>query len=253
LFLGLIEAFSPFKQTKDGHYLVSSRALSAIALLRAEDLNPRWILGGKRNQFKDLSDGNATNFAHQYNARFVQGNESRLSFFDNQVRETGACSQGNCSRGVVVELDHEEMTVKLLHEFYHPQGISSDSGGSVQGLDNGNFLVGWGANPGITEHLPNGTMAMDIQRGVMPHDHEDQVDMDMSVYRAWKMEWDGRPPWGPSIASVSPGNVTTDATIYLSWNGDTKVARWEVVRRSTILACYFSIDNDSTLARTRRT
>ncbi|WAO89305.1 DUF1992 domain-containing protein [Fusarium falciforme] len=218
---------SVFK-TKDGHYLVSSRALSAIALLRAEDLNPRWILGGKRNQFKDLSDGNATNFAHQYNARFVQGNESRLSFFDNQVRETGTCSQGNCSRGVVVELDYEEMTVKLLHEFYHPQGISSGSGGSVQGLDNGNFLVGWGANPGITEHLPNGTMAMDIQRGVMPHDHEDQVDMDMLVYRAWKMEWDGRPPWGPSIASVSPGNVTTDATIYLSWNGDTKVARWEV-------------------------
>ncbi|KAL6363740.1 hypothetical protein LRP88_03162 [Fusarium phalaenopsidis] len=214
--------------TKDGHYLVSSRALSAIALLRAEDLNPRWILGGKRNQFKDLSNGNATNIAHQYNARFVQGNESRLSFFDNQVRETGTCSQGNCSRGVVVELDYEEMTVKLLHEFYHPQGISSGSGGSVQGLDNGNFLVGWGANPGITEHLANGTMAMDIQRGVMPHDHEDQLDMDMSVYRAWKMDWDGRPPWGPSIASVSPGNVTTDATIYLSWNGDTKVARWEV-------------------------
>ncbi|RMJ10030.1 hypothetical protein CDV36_010340 [Fusarium kuroshium] len=219
---------SVFK-TKDGHYLVSSRALSAIALLRAdEDLNPGWILGGERNQFKDLSDGNATNFAHQYNARFVQGNESRLSFFDNQVRETGTCSQGNCSRGVVVELDYEEMTVKLLHEFFHPQGISSGSGGSVQGLDNGNFLVGWGANPGITEYLPNGTMALDIQRGVMPHDHEDQLDMDMSVYRAWKMEWDGRPPWGPSIASVSPGNVTTDATIYLSWNGDTKVARWEL-------------------------
>ncbi|KAF4981793.1 hypothetical protein FZEAL_2466 [Fusarium zealandicum] len=215
-------------KTKEGHYLVSSKALSAIALLEAGTLDPRWILGGKRNQFKDLSDGNATNFAYQYNARFVQGNESQLSFFDNHVLETGACRHGNCSRGVVVELDYEEMTVKLLDGFYHPQSISSGSGGSVQGLDNDNFLVGWGANPGITEHLPNGTIAMDIQRGVMPHKTDNDADTDMSVYRAWKMEWMGRPPWGPSIACVSQDNMTLDAMVYVSWNGDTEVDSWEV-------------------------
>ncbi|KAJ4269717.1 hypothetical protein NW762_001385 [Fusarium torreyae] len=215
---------SVFKTSK-GHYLISSKGLSAIILLQADTLNPQWILGGKRNQFNDLSGGNATNFAHQYNARFVQGNESRLSFFDNQVIESGSCKGRNCSRGIVVELDYDEMTVKLLHEFHHPQGISSGSGGSVQGLDNGNFLVGWGANPGITEHAPNGTVVMDIQRGVMPHKSQGNSDADMSVYRAWKMEWIGRPPWGPSIAS---GNTTSNATIYVSWNGDTQVHRWEV-------------------------
>ncbi|KAM0191237.1 hypothetical protein ACHAPI_008991 [Fusarium lateritium] len=188
---------SIFKTLK-GRYLVSSKALSAIILLEADSLNPRWILGGKRNQFKDLSGGNATKFAHQYNA-----------------------SKRNCSRGVVVELDYDEMTVKLLHEFYHPQKISSGSGGSVQGLANGNFLVGWGANPGVTEHTPNGTIVMDIQRGVIPHVSEGNSDADMSVYRAWKMDWIGQPPWGPSIAS-------TNVTIYVSWNGDTEVHRWEV-------------------------
>ncbi|KAF4464797.1 hypothetical protein FALBO_8342 [Fusarium albosuccineum] len=211
-------------KSMDGHYLVSSKALSSIALLRAENLDPRWVLGGKRNQFKDLSGGNATNFAHQYNARFVQGNESRLSFFDNQVPETGTCAQGSCSRGVVVELDYEKMTAEVLYEFYHPQGISSGSGGSVQGLDNNNFLVGWGSNPAITEHLPNGTIAMDIQRGVVPHESDGNPDTDMAVYRAWKMAWNGRPLWGPSIASLAPGNVTTNATIYVSWNGDTEYA-----------------------------
>ncbi|KAF5673036.1 hypothetical protein FHETE_3521 [Fusarium heterosporum] len=212
---------SIFKTLK-GRYLVSSRALSAVVLLEADNLNPRWILGGKHNQFRDLSGGNATNFAHQYNARFVQGNESQLSFFDNRVTESGLCSsKRNCSRGVVVELDYDEMTVKLLHEFYHPQKISSGSGGSIQGLDNGNFLIGWGANPGVTEHTPIGTIVMDIQRGVIPHVSEGNPDADMSVYRAWKMDWIGRPPWGPSIAS-------SNATIYVSWNGDTQVHRWEV-------------------------
>ncbi|KAH7222730.1 ASST-domain-containing protein [Fusarium oxysporum] len=215
-------------KTSKGHYLVSSRSLSAIILLQADSLNPRWVLGGKRNQFKDLSGGNATNFANQYDAKFVQGNESQISFFDNQATTSGSCSGENCSRGVVVELDYEEMTVRLLHEFYHPQEISSGSGGSVQGLDNGNFLIGWGANPAITEHTSNGTVVMDIQRGVIPHETNGDPDLDISVYRAWKMEWIGRPPWGPSIASALPGNEATNATIYVSWNGDTQVDQWEV-------------------------
>ncbi|KAI3581401.1 ASST-domain-containing protein [Fusarium oxysporum f. sp. albedinis] len=215
-------------KTSKGHYLVSSRSLSAIILLQADSLNPRWVLGGKRNQFKDLSGGNATKFANQYDAKFVQGNESQISFFDNQATTSGSCSGENCSRGVVVELDYEEMTVRLLHEFYHPQEISSGSGGSVQGLDNGNFLIGWGANPAITEHTSNGTVVMDIQRGVIPHETNGDPDLDISVYRAWKMEWIGRPPWGPSIASALPGNEATNATIYVSWNGDTQVDQWEV-------------------------
>jgi hypothetical protein len=138
------------------------------------------------------------------------------------------CNGNNCSRGVVVELDYHQMTVRLLHEFYHPQKISSGSGGSVQGLDNGNFLVGWGANPGITEHTTNGTVVMDIQRGSIPHIFENNPDADMSVYRAWKMDWIGRPPWGPSIASA-PGEDVSNSTVYVSWNGDTQVHRWEVV------------------------
>ncbi|KAH7182940.1 ASST-domain-containing protein [Fusarium flagelliforme] len=215
-------------QTSENHYLVSSRGLSAIILLQADTLDPQWILGGKHNQFKDLSGGSATNFANQYDAKFVQGNESRISFFDNQGTEAGLCNGGNCSRGVVVELDYDKMTVQLLHEFPHPQEVYSGSGGSVQGLDNGNFLVGWGANPGITEHAPNGTVVMDIQRGVVPYIPESDIGADMSVYRAWKMEWIGRPPWGPSIASSAPGDDGSDVSIYVSWNGDTQVHHWEV-------------------------
>ncbi|KAF7542553.1 hypothetical protein G7Z17_g11480 [Cylindrodendrum hubeiense] len=220
-------------KSKYGDYLISSRALSMIALLDGETGTPKWVLGGKHNQFKDLSGGNATKFANQHNARFVQRNESRISFFDNHVLTTGPCNHRNCSRGVVVELDYDAMTVQLIEEFYHPQQVSSGSEGSVQALRNGNFLVGWGLNPGFTEHLPNGTVVMDVQRGALPNVAGVEPDVNMTVYRAWKMNWVGRPQWGPDIASVSQHNMTANATIYVSWNGNTDIDRWEVATRQT--------------------
>ncbi|KAJ4019043.1 hypothetical protein NW766_002743 [Fusarium irregulare] len=57
---------------------------------------------------------------------------------------------------------------------------------------------------------------------------ESDIGADMPVYRAWKMEWIGRPPWGPSIASSAPGDDGSDVSIYVSWNGDTLVHHWEV-------------------------
>ncbi|KAK7429680.1 hypothetical protein QQZ08_003706 [Neonectria magnoliae] len=218
-------------KSKDGDYLISSRALSMISLIDGETGDPKWVLGGKHNQFKDLSGGNATNFANQHNARFVQQNESRISLFDNHVLETGPCSPGNCSRGMVVELDYADMTVRLQEEFFHPQKVSSATEGSVQSLNNGNFLVGWGVNPGFTEHLPNGTVVLDVQRGALPDIAGVKPNMGMTVYRAWKMDWVGRPPWGPDIASVSQVsqlNTTSNATIYVSWNGNTEIDRWEL-------------------------
>lgn len=219
-------------QNKDGQYLVSSRGLSSIALIDPESGNPIWILGGKKNQFRDLSGGNATNFRNQHNPRFVNGNLSQISFFDNHVLESGPCGQNgqaNCSRGMVVELDYQVKSVKLLEEYFYPQHVSSDDEGSIQALENGNFLVGWGYNPAFTEHLPNGSVVMDVQRGPILEVVDSKPDKDMTVYRAWKMDWVGRPQWGPSIAAVSSGNTTNNATIYVSWNGNTEVDRWEVV------------------------
>lgn len=157
---------------------------------------------------------------------------SRISLFDNHVLESGPCGQdgqANCSRGMVVELDYQAKTVKLLEEFFYPQHVSSDAEGSVQSLDNGNFLIAWGYNPAITEHLPDGSLAMDIQRGAVIPTIGAHVNQDMTVYRAWKMDWVGRPPWGPDIAVVASGNMTSNAIIYVSWNGNTEVDMWEVV------------------------
>ncbi|KAF7554186.1 hypothetical protein G7046_g6884 [Stylonectria norvegica] len=213
---------------KDGNFLISSRAFSMIALIDSVSGDPIWILGGKLNQFRDLSGGNATNFQDQHMPRFVHGNESQLSFFDNHGLNSGPCALENCSRGMIVELDYKARTVKLLDEFYHPQHVASAAEGGMARLNNGNFLIGWGYNPAFTEHLPNGTVVMDVQRGALPFVAGANLDSAMTVYRAWKMEWVGRPWWGPDIASLSSGNTTANATVYVSWNGNTDIAEWEV-------------------------
>ncbi len=51
--------------TKDlkGNYLTSSRYMHSITYINGKTGEVIWVLGGKRNMFKDLSKGKATNFA----------------------------------------------------------------------------------------------------------------------------------------------------------------------------------------------
>lgn len=53
-----------------GNYLISARYTHSITYINGTNGDTIWILGGKRNFFKDLSGGNATNFAWQHDARF---------------------------------------------------------------------------------------------------------------------------------------------------------------------------------------
>ncbi|CAM1509016.1 Fc.00g027550.m01.CDS01 [Cosmosporella sp. VM-42] len=209
-------------KTREGHYLISLRHLRTIALLDGRDGRPIWILGGKRNQFTDLSGGNATNFAWQHEARFYK-NESHLTLFDNHGERTGGC-KGKChSRGLHLEIDTKNMTVRVVQEYYHPQGIDTGVMGSFQSLDSGNVLIGWGFNPGFVEYTPDGTPVMDVQRGLLGRRIKD-----MNVYRAAKHNWTGRPAWPPSVAVDAPHQTTRNATIYLSWNGATDIEKWAV-------------------------
>lgn len=54
-----------------GNYLVSARYTHTITYINGTTGDIIWILGGKRNSFEDLSDGRATAFAWQHDARMV--------------------------------------------------------------------------------------------------------------------------------------------------------------------------------------
>ncbi|KAL9106383.1 MAG: hypothetical protein Q9227_008584 [Pyrenula ochraceoflavens] len=150
--------------TSNGNYLVDGRLLHLITEINGTTGDPIWQLGGKFNNFTDLSNGQATNFAWQHHARFRRKDLSQITVFDNHNLNTNAncTARLNCSRGMAINIDYTAHTAKLHQEFYHPQGLQSGAMGSIVPLPNGNHFVGWGMNPTFSEHLPNKLMGAAI-------------------------------------------------------------------------------------------
>jgi hypothetical protein len=171
-----------------------------------------WRLGGKHNDFQDLSAGAATNFTWQHHARF-RDNGSAITLFDNASRGEGAPSL--TSRGLYLDLDTQQMTVRVRHEYWNPHPISSQSQGSVQLLDSGNILLGYGANAAWTEYTIAGDVLCHVHFGPQSAFGAGNV----LSYRVFKHAWTGRPRTKPDLALYR-----YEAAV--SWNGATEVATW---------------------------
>lgn len=178
---------------------------------------------GKKNMFEDISeDGHSAEFHFQHEPRLTGPNTFTL--FDNHKLGNGWCEEPPCSRGLEVEFDSENKTVKMVNEWYHPQELVSASRGGVQRLPSGNTIVAWGQNPMYTEYTPDGELVLDIQRGQVLH--LEHGVFDVIAYRIWKDNWVGRPTWDPSIACTSDD---AGKYIHVSWNGATEVHQWVLV------------------------
>jgi hypothetical protein len=213
------------EKTEDGNYLVSSRHLGMLTLIDGTTGKPIWILGGKLNQFKDLSNGRATNFAWQHHARF-HANQTQITMFDNHGEITDFCHDKGCkSRGLRLEIDTKAMTARIMNEYFYPEDENVGAMGAYQQLDSGNVLVSFGHVPGFVEYKEDGTPVMDVQRGKLRTGNL----ADMFSYRIFKHNWVGNPTWPPSVAVNVPGNTTSDATVWVSWNGATEVNQWVVL------------------------
>ena len=202
---------------------MSYRHLDSVILVDGKTAKVKWTMGGKRNQFKDITNNGSAAFAYQHQPRLTGKN--RFTLFDNWRLQTGFCTKGRCSRGLELEYDDVNMTVKMIDEWYHPQNIISGSRGGVQRLPNGNTLIAWGQNALYTEHTPSGEVVMDVQRGQViadPHGLPAII-----AYRAWKGDWEGRPTWGPNISANADERGNTK--VFVSWNGATTVNEWVLV------------------------
>ncbi|KAI1122269.1 ASST-domain-containing protein [Nemania abortiva] len=220
------------EKTDDGDFLVSSRHLHSIFLLDGVSGRVKWVMGGKRGQFRDVTVNGSAVFHWQHNARLTAPN--RITLFDNQKVFNGFCKQGEetCSRGLEIEFDVASWTYWVVHEWYHPQGLISASRGGVNRTPRGNTLVAWGQNPMYTEYGPDGELVMDVQRGqVLALDHG---IVPVIAYRAWKADWVGMPRWPPSIAAVTTEEDGTK--IYVSWNGATEVESYILFTSDDITA-----------------
>ncbi|THW39673.1 hypothetical protein D6D21_07199 [Aureobasidium pullulans] len=205
---------------EDGNFIVSSRFLHSIVCVSANTGEILWILGGRNNDFEDLSDGSATDFAWQHHVSVQAG--KRLSIFDNAAykkwHEELLGDNSEISRGMMVQLDTSNMTVELVHEYVNPGSRGSPQQGSMQVLDSGNVLIGWGYHGGYTEYAADGSILCDthINPAVFfPFGF-------VHSYRAFRTTtWVGRPNTQPDVY-LNP----SDGCALVSWMGATEVTSW---------------------------
>lgn len=197
----------------EGNYLISSRYMCAVACVSHVDGAILWQLGGESNSFEDLSDGAATDISWNHHAAWYQN--KTLTLFDNG--SNGHQKTAKFSRGLMVDLDLDDMTATLVQAYVAPQKFLSPSQGSVQVLSNGNVLVGWGHVPAFTEFSMDGEVLCDTHIGPVNFDTFGFV----KNYRTFKYNWVGKPKTLPDVAMRPKQN-----SLFVSWNGATEVAKW---------------------------
>ena len=114
------------------------------------------------------------------------------------------------SRGLILRPDPATGTVALVRQYTHPQPLSAGSQGDMQALPDGHQLLGWGAQPYVTEESADGRVLFDAH-----------LPAGGQSYRSFRFPWTGHPAQPPALARFG-------ASAYASWNGATDVARWQL-------------------------
>jgi hypothetical protein len=203
----------------NGTILISARNTWQLYILDGRTDQVKVTIGGKDPSVR-MEPGTYT--AYQHDANTLPN--GLISVFDNG----GTPFVHPQTRGLVIELNEREGVVRKVFELVHQPPLQSGSQGNVQLLPNGNWFMGWGAEPYFTEFTPSGQIIYDAHLSLqnIPSEHGEHT----ASYRGYKFEWRGTPTYPPAIAVEASGNT---ATVYASWNGATEVARWEVVGGSS--------------------
>ncbi len=192
---------------RDGSLLISSRNTWTIYDVAAATGLINWRLGGKRSTFKN---GPGTRTAWQHDPRELP--DGSISLFDNGSSPTVHPQ----SRGIVISLNPTTGEATLVSQFFHTPGLVVESQGNAQALSNGDWFVGWGQEPFLSELSPQGTTIFDAH-----------FPVHTQAYRSFRFPWVGSPVHPPAFAYVSSG--TGAGTAYASWNGATQVASWRLL------------------------
>lgn len=200
----------------EGNYYISSRYMHTITAIKS-DGTIKWILGGARSSFTDLSTG-AASFTWQHHASWHANNT--ITVFDNGASRDVETAKH--SRGLVIQLDLNEMSATLTHALIHPTKCLSPSQGSIQILppsegQSGNFFVGWGHSAAYTEYSPDGEILCDVHFAPPIFFNFGWV----KSYRTFKAPWVGKPTTPPDVA-------LSNGAVFVSWNGATEVVSWRL-------------------------
>jgi Arylsulfotransferase (ASST) len=200
----------------DNNLLISGRETFAVYKIDRNTGEVIWRLGGKRSDFEM---GPGTRFAYQHDAR--RQRDGTITIFDNgtTVFPGGIPEAIEESRGIVLELDEEQMTASLVRQYTHPDKKYADAAGNMQVLPNANVVIGWGRALAISEFSHDGKLLFDAS---LPSLNKS--------YRAFRFAWSGHPSDRP-VAVIERASKE-EVRVYVSWNGATEVATWEVLAGS---------------------
>jgi arylsulfotransferase ASST len=197
-------------QLADGSLIVSGRNTWAIYKVDTRTGAVVWRLNGKRSSFHMLR---GSTFAWQHDAR-VQPDGTITLFDDGAAPPVHSQSHGI---GIGVDLHHRRAW--LRHDWRHSPKILTGSQGNTQMLPNGDAFIGWGAAPFASEFSPHGTLLADYH-----------LANGSESYRAYRFPWDAQPATPPDVAASTDG---TTVRVYMSWNGATNVASWDILAGSS--------------------
>jgi len=189
-----------------GDVLVNSRNTWAAYRVNARSGQIVWSLGGRHSSFA-MAPGTAP--AWQHDAR--EGPEDTITFFDNN----GTQRVHPQSRAIVLRLNTKRMTATLVSSFTHVPPLRSASQGDLQPQPDGDWVVGWGQEPFLSEFSPAGTLLLDAH---LPPLYQSFTVLDFP--------WSGEPTESPRVGLLAPPGGGLD--VYASWNGATGVAQWRV-------------------------
>lgn len=127
----------------DGNYLASCRHLDEIIKINGNTGEIMWRLGGsksKHNEFTWLNDttDSFVGFSHQHSA--VRTSAGTLLVFDNGNLKPAPKK----SRAIELDIDENAKTVRRVWEYSPTPNLYASATGSVQEVENGNVLIGWG-------------------------------------------------------------------------------------------------------------
>jgi len=187
----------------DGNLIVCARNTHAVYKIDRRSGQMIWRLGGKRS---DFAMGPGTTFAWQHDAR--RQPDGSITLFDDAASPAVARQ----SRGMVLVLDEQRRRASLRRSYVHPQPLLAASQGNLQVLPDGHALVGWGAQPYVSEFDAAGRLVFDA------HMHAPGQS-----YRALRQPWAGTPVEPPAVVLARSAGRST---AYVSQNGATAVATW---------------------------
>jgi hypothetical protein len=208
---------------QNGDLLVSMRNTWGVYLINPTTGKILWTLGGKHSTFK-LAHG--AKFTWQHHAELVgsaptgMGSNAELTVFDDnccKILSSGNLGSANGpSRGLALRLNTATKKASVIASYEHSPVLHTAFLGSMQLLPGGNALVGWGSLPYFSEYTKSGKQILDVQ----------WPGKDESYRALFTNTWVGTPDYTPAVK-------LKNGTVYVSWNGATQVAKWEVLAGSS--------------------